>query len=133
MSLISRIVTPAYFASNHGEFGIVVEFDVSNIDTSDYTPTTYDVRRDLKVQDPTTGREYRPYEKFGGMHSYLYAHEAEIYIKKGAKPTIKSIDVSGASDATRQKAIQEAKKIEKRRYCFQFGWSAVGTEDRDLL
>ena len=83
---------------------IEIEFDVSQMDKADYQPVQYELRRDIKIKDDN--REFRPYEKFGGVHSSTYMREGEVHLRKGSKPTVKSVNISYLTTPEEKKEIE---------------------------
>ena len=83
---------------------IEIEFDVSQMDKADYQPVQYELRRDIKIKDDN--REFRPYEKFGGVHSSTYMREGEVHLRKGSKPTVKSVNISYPTTPEEKKEIE---------------------------
>ena len=91
------------FADNNPD-PIQIEFDVSQMDKSDYNPIHYKLRRDVKVKDGNN--EFRPYEKFAGIHSAIFMSESEVQIRKGAKPIVRSVNINYPTNSEERKNIE---------------------------
>ena len=91
------------FATN-----VTITFDVSDMKENDVSPMNYEYRGQVLVSD-TPGGEINPFEKFGGTQSVRHIHQFEVQLRKGSKPKIKRITVSGSEDEYK-KRVESIKK-----------------------
>ena len=98
------------FAKAKGKRGITIEMDVSEMSPSSYAPVTYEPRHSVYVT-PRGMHEYGPYERFGGTNSAIFMLEYEVQIKKGAKPPIRGIIVSGKRKTRFKRRLENMAEI----------------------